>query len=112
MAPGDQAYCGKRLKTRVPIGSRAAAYPVFAPQFRAQAAAELSIARNELAKVAESVPALEDRVARTAVRSVLYYLLKPINKAREKALTERWCGVRNDGPLSINELARYHVVWL
>lgn len=47
-------------------------------QFRAQAAAELSIARNELAKVAESVPALEDRVARTAVRSPLKGIVKTI----------------------------------
>ncbi len=47
-------------------------------QFRAQSAAELSIARNELAKVAESVPALEDRVARTAVRSPLKGIVKTI----------------------------------
>ena len=47
-------------------------------QFRAQAAAELSNARNELAKVAESMPALEDRVARTAVRSPLKGIVKTI----------------------------------
>lgn len=48
-------------------------------QFRAQAAAELSSARAELAKAAESVPALEDRVARTAVRSPVKGLVKTIS---------------------------------
>ena len=47
-------------------------------QFRAQAAAELSALRAELAKASESVPALEDRVARTAVRSPVKGLVKTI----------------------------------
>jgi adhesin transport system membrane fusion protein len=38
-------------------------------QFRAQAAAELSMARNELAKQSETVPGLQDRLTRTQVRS-------------------------------------------
>jgi adhesin transport system membrane fusion protein len=47
-------------------------------QYRSQAAAELSQARNELAKVAETVPALEDRVARTQVRSPVRGVIKTI----------------------------------
>jgi len=37
--------------------------------FRSQAAADLASAQGELAKVTESIPALEDRLTRTAVRS-------------------------------------------
>ena len=48
-------------------------------QFRSQAASELSLARNELAKVAESVPGLEDRMARTQVRSPVNGIVKVIN---------------------------------
>ena len=47
-------------------------------QFRSQAAGELSIARNELAKVAETVPALEDRMSRTQVRSPVKGVVKTI----------------------------------
>jgi adhesin transport system membrane fusion protein len=46
--------------------------------FRSQAAGELSTARAELAKVAESVPALEDRMERTAVRSPVKGIVKTI----------------------------------
>lgn len=47
-------------------------------QFRGQAAGELSTARGELAKVAEAVPGLEDRVARTLVRSPVNGVVKTI----------------------------------
>ena len=47
-------------------------------QFRSQAAAELSLARNELAKVAETVPALQDRMTRTLVRSPAKGIVKTI----------------------------------
>ena len=47
-------------------------------QFRSQAAGELSAARNELAKVAETVPGLEDRMARTLVRSPVNGVVKTI----------------------------------
>ena len=47
-------------------------------QYRSQAAGELSIARNELAKVAETVPALEDRMSRTQVRSPVKGVVKTI----------------------------------
>ena len=47
-------------------------------QFRSQAAGELSAARNELAKVAEAVPGLEDRMARTLVRSPVNGVVKTI----------------------------------
>lgn len=47
-------------------------------QFRGQAASELSAARNELAKVAEAVPGLEDRMARTLVRSPVNGVVKTI----------------------------------
>lgn len=47
-------------------------------QFRGQAAGELSLARNELAKVAETVPALEDRVTRLQVRSPVKGYVKTI----------------------------------
>lgn len=47
-------------------------------QFRSQAAGELSLARNELAKVAETVPALEDRFTRTQVRSPAKGIVKTI----------------------------------
>lgn len=47
-------------------------------QFRSQAAGELSAARNELAKVAEAVPGLEDRMARTQVRSPVNGVVKTI----------------------------------
>ncbi len=47
-------------------------------QFRSQSAAELSLARNELAKVAETVPALEDRMTRTQVRSPAKGIVKTI----------------------------------
>ena len=46
--------------------------------FRSQAGAELSLARAELAKLAESMPALEDRVSRTAVRSPMKGFVKTI----------------------------------
>ena len=47
-------------------------------QFRSQAAGELSAARNELAKVAEAVPGLEDKMARTQVRSPVNGVVKTI----------------------------------
>lgn len=47
-------------------------------QFRSQAAGELSAARNELARVAESVPGLEDRMVRTLVRSPVNGVVKTI----------------------------------
>ena len=47
-------------------------------QFRSQAAGELSAARNELAKVAEAVPGLEDRMARTLVRAPVNGVVKTI----------------------------------
>ncbi len=47
-------------------------------QFRGLAAAELSQARNELAKVTESVPGLEDRLTRTAVRSPVNGIVKTV----------------------------------
>jgi len=47
-------------------------------QFRSQAANELSAARNELAKVAEAVPGLEDRMARTLVRAPADGVIKTI----------------------------------
>ena len=47
-------------------------------QFRSQAAGELSAARNELAKVAETVPGLEDKMARTLVRSPVNGVVKTI----------------------------------
>ena len=47
-------------------------------QFRSQAAGELSAARNELAKVAEAVPGLEDKMARTLVRSPVNGVVKTI----------------------------------
>ncbi len=47
-------------------------------QFRSQAAGELSAARNELAKVAETVPGLEDRMDRTLVRSPVNGVVKTI----------------------------------
>ena len=48
-------------------------------QFCGQAAAELSVARNELAKAAEAVPGLEDRMARTLVRSPVNGVVKSIS---------------------------------
>lgn len=48
-------------------------------QFRAQAAGELSSARNELAKVSESVTGLEDRLARTQVKAPVKGIVKLIN---------------------------------
>lgn len=47
-------------------------------QFRSQAAGELSAARNELAKVAEAVPGLKDKMARTLVRSPVNGVMKTI----------------------------------
>ena len=47
-------------------------------QFRSKAANELSVARSELAKVAESVPSLEDRMERTQVRSPVNGIVKTI----------------------------------
>ncbi|MBE0621801.1 MAG: HlyD family type I secretion periplasmic adaptor subunit, partial [Burkholderiales bacterium] len=47
-------------------------------QFRSQAANELSAARNELAKVAEAVPGLEDKMDRTLVRSPVNGVVKTI----------------------------------
>lgn len=44
--------------------------------FRSQAASELSLARAELAKVSETIPALEDRVSRTLVRSPVRGIVK------------------------------------
>ncbi len=46
--------------------------------FVAQAAADLAQARGELAKLAETLPALQDRVARTAVRSPVKGLVKQV----------------------------------
>ena len=47
-------------------------------QFRSQAANELSAARGELAKVAEAVPGLQDKMARTLVRSPVNGVVKTI----------------------------------
>ena len=47
-------------------------------QFRGQAAGELSAARNELARVAEAVPGLEDKMVRTLVRSPVNGVVKTI----------------------------------
>lgn len=44
--------------------------------FRSQAAGELSLARGELARLSEAIPALEDRVARTLVRSPVRGIVK------------------------------------
>jgi adhesin transport system membrane fusion protein len=46
--------------------------------FRAQAGTELSQAQGELAKVAEQMPALEDRATRTLVRAPLHGIVKTI----------------------------------
>ncbi len=46
--------------------------------FRSEAASQLSVARGELAKVDETVPALEDRVARTQVRAPVNGIVKVI----------------------------------
>ncbi len=46
--------------------------------FRAQAAGELAQAQADLAKVAEQIPALEDRAARTVVRAPMDGLVKTI----------------------------------
>jgi membrane fusion protein, adhesin transport system len=46
--------------------------------FRSQAGGELSQVRAELAKLNESIPALEDRVARTTVRSPMKGIVKTI----------------------------------
>lgn len=46
--------------------------------FRSQAGAELSQARAELAKLAENMPALEDRVTRTTVRAPVRGIVKTI----------------------------------
>jgi adhesin transport system membrane fusion protein len=46
--------------------------------FRAQAASELAQAQAELAKVAEQIPALEDRAARTIVRAPMDGVVKTI----------------------------------
>ena len=47
-------------------------------QFRSQSADELSVARGALAKIAEAVPGLEDRMARTLVRSPVNGVVKTI----------------------------------
>lgn len=46
--------------------------------FRSQAASELTLAQGEFAKLNETMPALEDRVTRTAVRSPLRGIVKQI----------------------------------
>lgn len=46
--------------------------------FRSQAASELALAQGEFAKLNETMPALEDRVTRTAVRSPLRGIVKQI----------------------------------
>jgi adhesin transport system membrane fusion protein len=46
--------------------------------FRSQAGSELSQARAELAKLAESIPALEDRLSRTAVRAPVRGVVKTL----------------------------------
>lgn len=46
--------------------------------FRAQAGAELALSRAEFAKHAETLPALEDRVTRTTVRSPVKGIVKSI----------------------------------
>ena len=46
--------------------------------FRSQAGGELSQARAELAKLAENIPALEDRVSRTTVRAPAKGIVKTI----------------------------------
>ncbi len=46
--------------------------------FRAQAGTELAQAQGELAKLTEQTPALEDRTARTLVRSPMYGIVKAI----------------------------------
>src|SRR5690606_22300363 len=57
-------------------------------QFRSQAANELSAARNELAKVAEAVPGLEDKVARTQVRSPVNGVVKSIANKTEGGVVQ------------------------
>jgi adhesin transport system membrane fusion protein len=57
-------------------------------QFRSQAANELSATRNELAKVAEAVPGLEDRMARTQVRSPVHGLVKSIANKTEGGVVQ------------------------
>ena len=47
-------------------------------QFRSQAAGELSVTRSELAKAAEAVPGLEDKLTRTLVRSPVNGVVKTI----------------------------------
>ncbi|HYC49368.1 MAG TPA: HlyD family type I secretion periplasmic adaptor subunit [Burkholderiales bacterium] len=46
--------------------------------FRAQAGGELAVAQAELAKVAEQIPALEDRATRTIVRAAMDGVVKAI----------------------------------
>lgn len=48
-------------------------------QFRSEAATELSVAKNELAKISESVPGLKDKMARTQVRSPARGIVKTIS---------------------------------
>ncbi len=57
-------------------------------QFRSQAATELSAARNELAKVAEAVPGLEDKMARTEVRSPVNGVVKSIANRTEGGVVQ------------------------
>jgi len=57
-------------------------------QFRSQAANELSAARTDLAKMAEAVPGLEDKVARTQVRSPVDGVVKSIANKTEGGVVQ------------------------
>lgn len=46
--------------------------------FRAQSGSELALAQGELAKLAEQIPALEDRATRTIVRAPMHGIVKTI----------------------------------
>lgn len=57
-------------------------------QFRGQAANELSAARTELAKAAAAVPGLEDKMARTQVRSPVDGVVKSIANKTEGGVVQ------------------------
>ena len=57
-------------------------------QFRSQAANELSAAKTELAKLAAAVPGLEDKMARTLVRSPVDGVVKSIANKTEGGVVQ------------------------
>jgi adhesin transport system membrane fusion protein len=57
-------------------------------QFRSQAANELSAARTDLAKMSEAVPGLEDKMARTQVRSPVDGVVKSIANKTEGGVVQ------------------------